>query len=59
VYTLRALPAGDYLIVAVDDDVAGRWKDPAFLEAASRVATPFSIAWGETKTLNLTLQEVR
>ena len=58
-YTLRGLPAGDYLIVAVDDDQIGRWKDPGFLEIASRVATRFSIGWGETKTLDLTLQEIK
>ena len=58
-YTLRGLPAGDYLIVAVDDDLLTRWKDPAFLEAASRIATRMSIAWGDTKTLDLTVQEIR
>jgi hypothetical protein len=58
-YTLRSLPAGDYLLLAVDDESADRWTDPAFLEAASRVATRISIAWGETKAQDLTMQEVR
>jgi hypothetical protein len=53
------VPAGDYLVLAVDDESAERWKDPAFLEAASRVATRVSIAWGETKAQDLTVQEVR
>jgi len=59
VYSLRGLPAGEYLAVAIDDDFAARWKDPAFLEATSRVATRFTIGWGETQTLDLVVQEIK
>ena len=34
-YEIR-VPAGDYYLVAVDEALADRWRDPAFLEAASR-----------------------
>lgn len=58
-YTLRNLPAGDYLLVAVRDDQIDRRHDPDFLEAASRVATRLTIGWGETKTQSLTLREIK
>jgi hypothetical protein len=58
-YTLRSLPAGDYLLIAVDSELADAWKDPAFLEAASRLATRLSIDWTETKTQDLVLRQVK
>jgi hypothetical protein len=58
-FTLRTLPAGDYFLIAVDTDQSDSWKDPAFLAAASKVATKISIQWGETKTQDLVLQQVR
>ena len=58
-FSLPGLPAGDYLAVAVDNDTVNRWKDPAFLELASRTATRFSLTWGDKKTLDVTLQDIR
>jgi hypothetical protein len=58
-FLLRGLPAGDYLIVAVDDSQVDRWKDPTFFDAASRVASRISIGWGETRTQDLIVQEIR
>jgi len=58
-YAVRGLPAGDYFAVAVDEASADRWQDPAFFEAAARVATRFSIAWGETKTLDVIVQDIK
>ena len=58
-FFVRGLPAGDYLIVAVDDSQVERWKDPSFFDAASRVASRISIGWGETKTQDLIVQEIR
>jgi hypothetical protein len=58
-FTLRTLPAGEYLLVAVDDELSHRWKDPTFLERTSRVAVKISIGWGETKAQDLVVQEVR
>ena len=42
------IPAGDYLLVAVPADQSRRWQDPAFLEAASRVASRVTAEWGRT-----------
>ena len=58
-YSVRGLPAGDYLIVGIDDGSASRWQDPAFFEAAARVATRFSIDWAESKTMDVVVQEIR
>ena len=58
-YSLAGLPAGDYLAVGVDGDSASRWNDPGFLELASRTATRFSLNWGENKTIDVTLQDIR
>jgi hypothetical protein len=54
-----SLPAGDYLLAAVDDDFADAWKDPEFLALASRVATRVSAGWGETKVQELRLQAIK
>ncbi len=58
-YSLRGLPAGDYLAIGVDDSNADRWQDPAFFEIAARTAVRFSIDWGESKTVDVTVQEIR
>ena len=49
------LLAGDYYVVAMSDVEANAWTDPEFLSAAREHATKFSIADGETKTIDLTL----
>ncbi len=48
-----ALPAGDFYLIAVDRSQGRAWTDPAFLEAAARVATRVTLAWGEKKTQDL------
>jgi hypothetical protein len=58
-YSLSGLPAGDYLAIAVDGDSANRWMDPGFFELASRAATRFSLNWGEKKTMDVALQDIR
>jgi hypothetical protein len=52
------LPAGDYLLVAVDGTRQDAWIDRAFLKASSRFATRIRADWGTTTTVNLRLQEV-
>ena len=53
VYSLSALPAGDYFVVAIDDRVAGEWPDPKFLEVLSRIATRVVLTDGESRTVDL------
>jgi hypothetical protein len=52
-YRFRGLPAGDYLILAVDDVEQGEWFDPAYLEQLRPRAKPMTISEGEKKTLDL------
>jgi hypothetical protein len=53
VYTLTAVPDGDYLVAAVDDVEPGEWFDPLFLEELKAHATKVKIAEGEQRTADL------
>ena len=50
VYRISGLPAGSYLIVAIDDVEQGEWFDPAFLEQVKGAAAKITIREGEVKT---------
>jgi hypothetical protein len=52
-FRLRALPPGDYFIVAVDGVEQGEWFDPAYLEQARAAATRLTVREGEKKTQDL------
>ncbi len=58
-YSIQALPAGDYFVVAVREDQVGEWQDPALLQALSRYAQTVRLADGEQKTQNLVSATVR
>jgi hypothetical protein len=58
-YRLTALPGGDYFVIAVESSFADAWQAPTFLEAAAVVATRVSVDWGESKTVDLTMKQVR
>lgn len=51
------MPAGDYYAVAMTDVEQGAWTDPEFLNQARDRATKFTIAAGETKTVDLPLSQ--
>jgi len=53
------LPAGDYFIVAVDPSLVTAWQDPKFLERAAAVAIRVSLAWDESKALDLSKVRIR
>ena len=52
-YLIRNLPAGNYLLAAVDDVEPGEWFDPAFLQRLAPSAIRLTIADGEQKTQDL------
>ncbi len=52
-FRLRGLPAGDYLIIAVDDVEQEEWFDPTYLEQIRATATRVTISEGEKKTKDL------
>ena len=57
-YSLSSLPAGDYYLIAVPNARRNAWTDPAFLEAASRVATRVAVEWGAIVTQHPDLKDV-
>jgi hypothetical protein len=58
-YKLTDLPPGEYFVVAVDAAFGGAWRDPAWLEAASRVGTRVTLKWEEPVTIDLSLSRVQ
>jgi hypothetical protein len=55
-FKIRALPAGRYYAVALENVDPGDSGDPDFLDRLRTKATMFSLNDGETKTLDLKLQ---
>jgi len=58
-YNFTSLPAGDYYVVAVPDEDAADWRDPASLEQLARTATRLTIAEGDQKVVDLRTREAR
>jgi hypothetical protein len=54
-FTVRGLPAGRYLAVALAQLVDGQWADPENLERLRTLAVPFALADGEARSLKLLL----
>jgi len=57
-FTIMTLPPGEYFAIALpqlDTD----WQDPENLESLSRLATPFVLATGDARTLDLRLVTTR
>jgi hypothetical protein len=52
-YLIRALPAGEYFVAAIDDALAGEWQTPAQLAALARSATRVDVRPAETRQQNL------
>lgn len=54
-FKISGLPAGEYLLIAVDRIDPGESSDPEFLERIRTKATRFSLIEGETKSIDLKL----
>jgi hypothetical protein len=55
-YTIASLPAGDYLVAAIDRSSEGDMQNPAYIELVSKAATRVTIA---TESVTLPLTRVR
>lgn len=55
-YVFNSVPIGSYYIVAVPDERAGDWQDPAFLQALTSIATPITIHDGDKRVQNLQIR---
>ena len=58
-YRVTTLPAGDYYAIALADSQPGAWQDPAFLAGIEGSARRVTLAWGESKTVDLTVGQVK
>jgi hypothetical protein len=58
-YRFSSLPAGEYFLVAVEEEETYGWQDPKFLEQAQARAIRIAIGWGEAKTQHLRVGRVR
>ncbi|HEY1910964.1 MAG TPA: carboxypeptidase-like regulatory domain-containing protein, partial [Vicinamibacterales bacterium] len=54
-YRVRALPAGEYFVVAVNYVEEGMWNDPEFLDSVRRSAQKVSLGDADTQTASLKL----
>jgi protocatechuate 3,4-dioxygenase beta subunit len=52
-FRVRSLPAGSYYAAATDYIAQGEWGDPDVLDRLKREATKFTLAEGQTLTLDL------
>ena len=58
-YRFNALPAGDYVVAAIERARMATWRDPEFLAMLERQATRVTLNWGQALTQDLTLAVVR
>jgi len=58
-YRLTTLPAGDYLVAAIDRSNRNTWRDPEFLARLERVASRVTLAWGARAGQDLAAVEIR
>jgi protocatechuate 3,4-dioxygenase beta subunit len=56
-FTFKGLPAGDYLLVALESVQDGQWHDPEFLEGLRGRARRVAIADAESKQVDLVLRK--
>lgn len=56
-FEVTQLPAGKYLVVAVEYVAQGEWNDPEWLARAARNATKVTLGDGATATLDLKLSK--
>jgi len=57
-YRLQRLAAGEYYVIAVPMTDPAVWMTPEFFAAAAPNATRVSIAWGDTRAVDLQMVEV-
>jgi hypothetical protein len=57
-FVVTGLPEGDYFVVAVPSSQHDAWTDPAFLDAASKVAKRVSLKWGDKTSVDLSIAKV-
>jgi len=57
-YSIRILPPGDYLAIAVDGEVTPNWQNENIIKKLAPLASPVSLSVGMNATANLTLKSL-
>jgi hypothetical protein len=57
-FRIRAIPGGEYLVVAVSEARINDWHEPGFFERVRASATRLTIAWGQQQTASVKVVEV-
>jgi hypothetical protein len=52
-FEAAGLPAGDYRVVAIDEEASANWQDPATLQALARLATAITVSGEGSYTVTL------
>lgn len=58
-YRFATLPAGDYLVAAIDRSHIQTWRDPEFLARLERVASRVTLSWGTRTNQDVTAVGIR
>jgi hypothetical protein len=58
-YRFNALPAGEYVVAAIEPRLAASWRDPEVLAALERQSARVTLSWGETVGRDLTSVVIR
>ena len=58
-FVTGALIEGDYYMVAIPDDQAVEWQDPATLAKLAKIAKQLTVRDGETSHENLKLERLK
>jgi hypothetical protein len=58
-FMFDALPAGDYLVVAVRSNDDALWSRQGFFAKLRGAATPVSLAWGDARSVSLDVVDLR
>lgn len=58
-FEFSARPAGDYYVIALPARDIDAWQGPDFFKRASARATRVTVGWGETKTVDLRVMEIK
>ena len=57
-FQVKNLPAGDYYAIAVEYIPQGEWNDPEVLDRLKARATRLSLAEGDVKNVELSLESM-
>jgi len=58
-FSVNRLPAGNYLVIAVDPAQRLAWLENGFFNAAALRASQVTVGWGDSKSVSLAIVEIK